>query len=256
MFENEGTEIEQSQQSDVSQEVSSEPQIESQPVQQEAQPKVEKEVPFHEHPRWKEVMDERNSERERAKALELRLQQMEKQYQDSLKPKSEDPMYERLKGIDPEFADYMKGLKSRAEKAEALEARLEQFEQQQFTNSAKTAFNQLNTKNGISPELSSIYEQQLEAAYARGEFKDIQGLEKAYEKIHTNFSKLLEARERQALEKYTATKKQDAKAPVTQPKGRAPTQNGKVDYSKDPHEARAQLIKNMASAMKSSRGDA
>jgi hypothetical protein len=60
MFENEGTEIE-STQSDVSSESSSETPDSSQAGQQAAAPKEET-LPFHEHPRWKEVMEERNSE--------------------------------------------------------------------------------------------------------------------------------------------------------------------------------------------------
>lgn len=253
MFENEGNEIESQSGVEQTQETSQESSVESQPAKQEAAPPAQKEVPFHEHPRWKEVMEERNAERQRSQALEQRIAEMQRQFQESSKPKPQDPMYERLKGIDPEFAEYMNGLKTRAEKAEALEARLEQFEQNQFTSSAKAAFTNLNTKNSVSPELASIYEQQLETAYARGEFKDLAGLEKAYEKIHGNFTKLLETRERQALEKYTASKKQDAKTPGAQPKGRAPTQSGKVEFSKNPQEARAQLIKHISESMKAGR---
>lgn len=254
MFENENTEIE-STQSDVTQDSSSESQSDAQTPTQEAGAAKTTEVPFHEHPRWKEVMEERNAERQRATALEQQIAAMQRQLQESLKPKTveQDPMYERLKGIDPEFADYMKGLKTRAEKAEALEARLEQFEQNQFATSAKATFSELNTKNNVSPELASLYEQQLEAAYSRGEFKDVNGMRQAYDRIHSGFSKLLEAREREALAKYTETKKQASKTPSSQPKGRAPTSNQKVEFSKNPLEARAQLGKLIAAQLKAGR---
>jgi hypothetical protein len=240
MFENESQEIEVEQPSDVQEDSSSESQVESQPEQQAAKPEA-KEVPFHEHPRWIERQNELVAERQARQALESRVAEMQRALQESSKPKPQDPMYERLKGIDPEFADYMQGLKTRAEKAEALEARLEQFERQQFTNSAKSTFNELNTKNNVPAELASLYEQQLEAAYARGEFKDIDGLKQAYDKIHDNFNKLLSAREKQAIEKYTTAKKQDASKPGAQPKGQpAGVNKGKI--SSDPYEARQQLV--------------
>lgn len=224
------------------------PEPESPAPKAEGQEAQTKETPFHEHPRWKEVMEERNAERQARQALETRLADMQRQFQESLKPKAQeqqDPMYERLKGIDPEFAEYMKSLKGRAEKAEALESRLEQFERQQFTQSAQATFSELNSKNNVSPELSPIYEQQLEAAYARGEFKDIKGLREAYTKVHETYSKLFEAHERKAIEKYTTTKKQDASKPSAQPKGQAVGKSGKMEFSKDPAEAKQQLIKSI-----------
>lgn len=212
-------------QSDVQNEVSSEPQSDTQVEesgQQAAKPEASSqstELPFHEHPRWKEVMAERNAERQQRQALEQRLAQLEQGKQEVKKP-AVDPMYERLKGIDPEFADYMQGLKTRAEKAEALEARLEQFEQVQFANAAKSTFSELNAANKVSPELSKLYEQQLEAAYARGEFKDLSGLKETYQRVHETFSEILKSQERSVLENYTKSKKQDATKPASQPKGK------------------------------------
>lgn len=249
MFENEGNEIE-STQSDVSQDSSSESQSDAQQVSQAAAPK---ELPFHEHPRWKEVMEERNSERARAQALEQRLADMDRRFQEQSKPKPQDPMYERLKGIDPEFADYMNGLKSRAEKAEALEARLEQFEQKQFTNAALSKFSELNKANSVSPELASLYEAALERQYQSGQIKTVADVEKAYQAIHSSTKKFLEAQERSVIEKYTASKKKDSSSPAGQPKGRAPVQGQKVEFSKDPTEAKGQLIKHIAASLKSGR---
>jgi len=249
MFENEGNEIE-STQSDVSQESSSDSQSDAQTTQQAAAPK---ELPFHEHPRWKEVMEERNSERARAQALEQRLADMDRRFQESSKPKPQDPMYERLKGIDPEFADYLNSLKSRAEKAEALEQRLETFERSQFTNSALNKFSELNKANSVSPELATLYQAALEQQYQNGNIKTVADVEKAYQAIHSSTKKFLEAQERSVIEKYTASKKKDASSPAGQPKGRSPAQGQKVEFSKDPQEAKAQLIKNIAQAMKSGR---
>lgn len=255
-IENEGTEIE-SQQSDVTQEVSQTPQVESQPVQQEAAPQAQKEVPFHEHPRWKEVMEERNAEKQRAQALEQRLQEMQRQFQDSRKPKEEpkDPMYERLKGIDPDFADYLKDVRSQASLAKQLQEELSNMRQEQFVTSAMSKFQELNKANQVSPEIEKLYFSHLDLGVRTGQIKNIAQLEKAYNDLHSSTSKYLQSQERSIIEKYTETKKKTAQQPAGQAKGRSPVQGGKVEFSKDPNEARAQLIKHIAGGLKNGRGE-
>lgn len=253
MLENEGTEIE-STQSDVTEDSSSESQIESQSAAQESKPEA-KELPFHEHPRWKEVMEERNAERQRAQALEQRIAEMQRQFMDAQKPKAQesDPMYDRLKGIDPEFADYLKEVRSQASLAKQLQDELTNMKQEQFVNSALGKFDELTKANNVSPELANLYKSNIDLMYREGKIKTLGDLEKAYTELHGNTSKFLQAQERSIIEKYTSSKKQDAKAPTAQSKGRAPSQAKPVEFSKNPQEARAQLIKNVASAMKAGR---
>lgn len=202
----------------------------------------QKEVPFHEHPRWKQVMDERNAERERAKTLERQVADMQKQFQQSRVPESQDKVYERLNGIDPEFANYVKEIKEQASIAKQLQDELASMRTEQFTQTARSEFAALNAKNAISPELSKIYEQQLEAAYARGEFKDINGLKEVYKNVHDTFTKILGERDRVAIEKYTTSKKSDASKPSPQPRGKSTAGSNKMEFSKDPAESRQQLI--------------
>jgi len=140
MFENEGSEIE-STESDVIEDPSSGDQIESPPEAQEEAPAAQKEVPFHEHPRWKEVMEERNTERQARAQLEAQLQSMQKQFEAAQRPKDTRPdfkeisskMQERLKGIDPEFQGYMSALE---EQALSAKQELASFREEQFVNSA------------------------------------------------------------------------------------------------------------------------
>lgn len=258
MFNNEDTEIEQvEQQSDVQQESSSETQNDSQAVQQEAAPKVEKEVPFHEHPRWKEIMEERNAERQARASLEQQIAAMQKQLQESLKPKTQaqDPMYERLRGIDPEFADYLKDVREQASLAKQLQDELSNLKQEQFTSAAMNKFNELNKANSVSPELAELYFSKLDLGVRTGEIRDLASLEKTYNALHANTKKFLEAQERSVIEKYTASKKTDASKPTGTAKANTPKAQSKVDLSKDPAEARAQLIKRIASDLRASRGD-
>lgn len=246
-------EAEESLNTDVESQVSSEPTQDTQPEAkaegqeaQSTQPASQptKEVPFHEHPRWKEVMEERNAEREARRQLEARIADMQRQFQEQAKPKQPDtdPMYERLKGIDPEFADYLKDVRSQAAIAKQLQEELTNLRQEQFVNSAQATFKELNTQNNVDPKLAKLYEQQLEAAYARGEFKDLGGLKATYQNIHKTFSELMGTHERQTLEKYTAGKKQDASKPASQPKGKPVSTAKGMEFSKNSAEARQQLI--------------
>lgn len=249
MFENEGNEIE-STESDVSQDSSSESQSDAQQVSQAAAPK---ELPFHEHPRWKEVMEERNSERARAEALERRLQDMDRRMQESSKPKPQDAMYERLKGIDPEFAEYIKEAREQAALAKQLQSELSSYKSEAFTTSAMNKFSELNKANSVSPELANLYQAALEQQYQNGSIKTVADVEKAYQSIHASTKKFLEAQERSVIEKYTSSKKKDASSPAGQPKGRAPSPGQKVEFSKDPTEAKGQLVKHIAATLKNSR---
>lgn len=246
MFENEGTEIEN--QTDVTPETSSES-PDAQPEQSEGQdaqalaPK-EKEVPFHEHPRWKEVMEERNAERQARAQLEAQLQQMQKQIMEAQKPKSTQPdfkeisskMQERLKGIDPEFHGYMTALEQQALSAKE---ELAAFREEQFVNRAVSKFDELTKADGVPSEVAGLYRAQLDAAYREGKIRSIEDLEKTYKAIHEPFNKMLAERERQALAKYTTEKKAAASKPAAQPKGKAaPTGT----QSTNPRDRRSALI--------------
>lgn len=231
--------------------VSSEPQDESQQEgldgQESKQAAPQKEVPFHEHPRWKEVMEERNAEREARKQLEAQISELRKLQESQLKPKDTDPMYERLKGIDPDFAEYLKEVKTQAMAAKQLQEELAALKQEQFTNTARATFSELNAANKVSPELAKIYEQQLEAAYSRGEFKDVNGLKAVYKNIHDTFTKVFEDHKRSSLAEYTEAKKKEAAKPAPQAKGKAPSSNPQKPMTRD------QLVKSITSQLRASK---
>lgn len=224
MFENEGTEIEST--SDVSPESSPETQTDAQPEQQAAAPQQVKEVPFHEHPRWKEVMEERNAERQQRAQLEQKLAQMERQFRQSQQPKDTRPdfnevrtkMAERLKGIDPEFQSYMSLLE---EQALSSKQELARYREEQFVERAVGKFEELNKANNVPAELAPVLRAQLDEMYRQGKIRNLGDLENAYKQVHAPLNKLLEERERSALAKYTTEKKAVAAKPAAQPKGRA-----------------------------------
>lgn len=260
MFVPENEEIEN--QSGVDTEVSQEPQTDAQPAEGEGQEApveaAPKEVPFHEHPRWKEVMEERNSERQARAQLEQRLAEMQRQLQESMKPKSDKPdfnevrtkMGERLKGIDPEFQSYMSMLE---EQAMSAKQELQAFREEQFVNRAVSRFEELTKKDSVPQEMAGLYRAQLDLAYREGKIRSLEDLENTYKSIHEPLSKMIETREKAYLEKYAAEKKSASAKPATQPKGRAaaPSQAPKT-FAND-QERRASLIKEAVTQLRASR---
>ena len=233
MFENEGTEIE-STQSDVSSESSSETPDSSQEGQQAAAPQQAPEVPFHEHPRWKEVMEERNSERQRAQALEQRLADMDRRYQELSRPKpqaKEDAMVARLMGIDPEFGKDYQSIKEQAALTAQLQEQLASFKEERVVESLKGKFEDLASQNKLDPADKELYFAHLDQAYRQGKLRSPSDVEAQFNDFNEPRAKQLEAYKRDAMEEYTKAKKADATKPTGQPKGKAPAA-GKVDFSK------------------------
>ena len=257
MFENEGTEIE-STQSDVVEESSSETPDSSQETQQVAAPQEQKEVPFHEHPRWKEVMEERNAERQRAQALEQRLADMDRRYQELSRPKSDKPdfkeisskMQERLKSIDPEFQTYMQLLQ---EQAMSATEKLNAFEEKQLVSTLTSKFEDLAAKSSLSPALKDLYFSKMDSEYRAGRLNSPDALEKVFKAFHEPYAKQQEELKRAAIEEYTKAKKADATKPTGQPKGKAPAA-GQVDFSKmTQQEAKQFLNKQIVTQLRAGR---
>ena len=254
MFENEGTEIE-STQSDVSEDSSSEGQSDAQTASQGSEPKKVEEprIPYE---RFQEMVAQRKEAEQKMQQYEQRMADMERRYQESQRPKAEDkphPLLERLMEIDPEFGQEFKSVREQAALTKQLQEELSSMRQEQFVNSALGKFDELTKANNVSPEIAELYKSNIDLMYREGKIKTLSDLEKAYTTLHGSTSKFLQAQERSIIEKYTTSKKADAKAPSAQLKGRAPSQSKTIEFSKNPQEAKAQLIKHIAGSLKAGR---
>jgi hypothetical protein len=239
--------------SDVESAVPSEPQ--TQPDQsretpsQEAAPKQET-TPFHEHPRWKEMIEQRNQAQEQARQLQQQYADMQRQFHELRQPKPEAPQdktYEKLKGIDPEFADYIKDIREQAMSAKEVREQLQQIQTQNFVREAVSTVNSLHAENKVPAELKKIYEEAIDARYATGKLRSVEDVKKAYSEIHSQYSQVLESVRRAERESYTASKKSESSTPTSQAKGNPVNHSSKAEYSKDPAEARSQLVKRIIS---------
>lgn len=211
-----------------------------------AKPKEDKEqyVPYT---RFKEILDQRNTERNeynnRFTEGEKIIKELRAELEGLKKPKEADPSLElrdRLKKIDPVFAgEFSKAMDSLKE-LEALKSWKAQMEHQNYMQSAISAAERLKTELKVDPELHNIYL----SLIPRG--TPVEKVSELYKAQHDKMSKFLEARERAALSKYTTAKKVDSKVPA-QTQGSAskpnPAATKKVALPKDPEQSRAFKVK-------------
>jgi hypothetical protein len=254
---------ENEEQSGVEQEVSQEPQVDSQEESEESQEtkpqasEEEKPLPFNEHPRWKEMIEQRNAERQAREQLQAQIAEMQKKFEESLKPKDQRPdfnqirtkMAERLKGIDPEFQAYMSALE---EQALSAKEELQAFREEQFVNRAVSRFDELTKADSVPTELASLYRSQLDQQYREGKIRSMEDLEKAYKSIHEPMKQFLESQKKSHLDEYVKTKKTDAAKPAQQSKGKpALPSKGRKTFEND-QQRRAALVSDIVTEMRAS----
>lgn len=268
MFEQEQEGIEETQQSDGS-ESSSETQGDGDAAADgaegtAAQPNQEAaNTPFHEHPRFKELVEQKNQALASQKALEERYQAMERQMQQfqqsQSQPKSQaqaekDALIERLKGIDPEFATRMEQMSNALPQVEQMQKQFQEYQAEQVRVQAVSSVNSLHEQNKVSPEMKEIINSQLDLMAMQGQLKDLKDIPTAYKQIHEKYSKFVDSIKRSERESYVTAKKVDAKTPTSQPKGApASPASKKPSFSKDPEVARQQIVSRY---LKSSKAEA
>lgn len=196
--------------------------------EQKAQADVNKEdklPPFHEHPRFKEVIEQNRgykSEMEQYKealnAMQRELQVM-KQQATPKKEEAVDPFLADLAKVNPEYARSLQSVYDRAAKADEIAARLDKYEQREFATQAHNHFNKLLETNKVSDQL----EQELYRATVRtavidmeqsGKTLGLKDLDKLFNEFHSRYSKAMEERNRKLTASYVKDKTKD-----TTPKG-------------------------------------
>lgn len=240
--------------SGVEPEVSQEPQ--SQPEHQEtaaqdasAQQSVSKpaDSPFHEHPRFKELVEQKNQYAKETEALKSRLQEFERRFTESQRPapqpKPANPMIERLKGIDPEFATYMESLSSEIEHAKSVKSELENLKQEKFIESVNSKVNGLKSELKVSDADQNRYQDLIDYSYMTGRVKTVQEIEKLYRDLHAQDAQRYSELQKQATDTYLAQKKADVKAPTATPKGQAPKPTQASKYTGDKYKDRQAMLK-------------
>lgn len=221
-----------------------------------AAPKQEEQTPFHEHPRFKELVEQKNSALNAQKALEQKLAQFEARFQQFQPPKAPSPqetefetLIRDLKGIDPRLASVLESNAKAAKVAEELQKRLDTFEQstaqerqQAQVQNAVAKINQLHESNKVTPEAKQMINDRLELLYMQGKL-NLHEVEAVYKQTLDGHNKYVEALKRAERESYVTDKKKDAAVPTSQPKGSpAKAAAKKPTFSNDKETARQQIV--------------
>lgn len=198
------------------------PQAEASGVEEnESPPEVkteEKQTPFHEHPRFKELIDQNRAFKEESSQRAYALEAMQRELQ-SLRnqvPKKEepkDPFLAELEKVNPEWGKSLQAVYDQAGKTGQLEQRIAQYEQAQFAEKAMNKLSGLMESNKIDPVDRKLYDRAVRAEVydreARGEKLGLKDLDKIFNEFHTEYSKAMEDRDRRVTAQYTTAKKTD-----------------------------------------------
>lgn len=203
---------------------------------QVAAPKQEQEIDWSkafEHPRFKELVTEKNSALKQYQDMQSQYKALEQQI-DSLKqsqPKvatETDQLLEDLKKVDPRLANVIASQLQAAETTKSVQARLEKFEQQsqeaarqQTISSAIGKINSLHESNKMSDFGKQFINNQLDLAYRGGKLNaaDLKAIESAYGEAAKAIKTFEESLKRDVTKSYVQDKAKDASVPTSVPKG-------------------------------------
>lgn len=217
-------------------------------------PKADPQVPFHEHPRFKELIEEKNTFKSRLEENERTHKQQYADMQAKLEafqkastPKQEDALMARLKGIDPEFADRfgkLGDIETLKQELQQVQSWKQEMAQERVRHEAVSARDKFYADNKVPADKQGIYNALLSHASNSNPNLGLKDLPKMLKDVHDQISKVFTSAQRDATKQLVEGKKADGSKPTSQPKGQ-PVKPGKPEFSKNPGEAKAQLIKDI-----------
>lgn len=234
-FETEGTSQDVSSvEGSSSPESSSSESTQSEASTQEAASKSQDNTPFHEHPRFRELVEEKNTYKSKYSDLENQFKSMSAQLAEMQKGKQQtnqpsyDQILNRLKEIDPEFAQFQSALHQELQAVPQLKSELEQFRQwknemelEQLRTQAESTLDSLYKEKNVPEELRSLYRSNIENLVYRNDKATLNDLKEYFNQTHEGLSKFFESRDRQKLSSYQTGKKKD-QVPASQTGGQPP----------------------------------
>ena len=206
----------------------------AEPTEAAQEKQEEKLAPFHEHPRFKELIEQNRLAKEQSEKYQqdfYRLQAQLEALKEQSKPKVEevkDQFLADLEKVNPAYAKSLEPIYAAAAQAQKLEQRLAQFEQAQFAEKAVSHFNKLLDDNKITDPMDrKIMERAVRAEVyereARGAKLTLKDLDKITNDFHAEYKATMDARERAITAKYVQAKTQDKAAPKGATGGAATT---------------------------------
>lgn len=201
--------------------------------------KPEAELPFHQHPRFQELIQERKSMSSQFEKLQAQYADMEKRYQTNQQEKEAaskpvNPFVAKLREIDPAYAEYIESLETRASKADTIEQRLQEQDRQRLVSDYESGISKLYSDNKVPEELRPFIKEQLDSMAISGQLKHLKDLPEVFKSVQERYSKLAEGWERKTRASYVTDKGKDSAAPSSQNRGKpAKPGSGKSEYTGD-----------------------
>lgn len=196
--------------------------------------------PFHEHPRFKELVEQKNQFAKQAEEFKKQLQDMQSKFDKPKTPVEESKFVAALRQVDPEFAKWAETQEASRKELEEMRAWKAHTEQANYLTSARSTAEKLQSELKVSPELHQMYLTQIPMGTPLDKVGEM------YKAINDRVAKVLEARDRDLLSKYTQGKKGDSKlpsSPRSQPV-KAGRSEAKPAYPKNREDALAQIVSN------------
>lgn len=224
----------------------------------EAAPASPDPAPFHEHPRFKELVEQKNTYAQQTKALQDQIAQMQARMEQLSKPaqqpKPADELHQRLKGIDPVFGERFEQLEAARQQVEEMRAWKEEMERERTRTQAVQTVNSLHEQHKVAAEDRDLYQSLLELQIQKNPTARMEDLPALYKNVHEMVSKRYDALKRSERESYVKEKSVDSKVPSSQPKGKAVSHNRETDFSKmDPETARREAVSQIVKQMRAER---
>lgn len=231
MFDNlETGDVESVESTSSSEQVSSSP-APSEAQSQDAATSAEKPAPFHEHPRFKELIDSNREYKSQLEELRTQLtKQMESQKaaqvaQNQPKQPSYEQIVKRLQTIDPEFGEFQAAIAKEMAAVPELKQQLQQFqewkqqqEQQATRMAAESKLTSLYEQYKVPADRRGFYKAQIENAAYNNPNMQLKDLDNVFKSTHENLNKFFGEFERTLKSSYVSGKQKDS-TPATQSGG-------------------------------------
>lgn len=233
------------------------------PTQEVSGENTEAKLPFNdprspEHARFKELREQavtfkeelakERAEREQLvsqyQQMQAYIQQMQAQNQTKSAP-TYQPLVQRLKEIDPEFAQWQEKSLQAAEMLPQLQQQFQQMAAERDRRQAYDTLNSLYEKNSVPQEHRSLYERAIKTAVYEGELSgskfSVNDIPKLFSQTHDEYSKFFDAYSRKQRESYVADKKKDA-TPASTTGGTTPGKASNTAKAMSMDDAKAMLV--------------
>jgi chromosome segregation ATPase len=186
-------------------------------AESQVQPSAEPQMPFHEHPRFKELIQERNTFKEQIEAMQKQMEALNSQRQQA--QQKEHPFVAKLKEIDPQYGEWAGGVEGLKKDLEEMRAWKQEQQRQALVNEYNSSIEKLHSENKVPDNLRDRIKREIDRQAVTNPKLGMKDLPAIYKQVMDEEMKYVESLKRSERASYVADKSKDVKAPQTQTKG-------------------------------------